>query len=266
MPDYDFHQLSPDDFERLTRDLLQAELGLRLESFKLGKDGGIDLRYANGPGNLIVQCKHYARTGLTGLLRDLRKEAPKVSRLRPSRYVVVTSVPLSPANKDTIREIFGPVVLGVSDIFGNDDLNNLLGRNPQIEQKHYKLWLASKAVFDRVLHNAQITRSAFLVRKVYQEIKKYVPSAAYPRALEMLQKDNVVIIAGPPGVGKTTLANMLLYEHVEKGFQAVVIQRDVEEGESLLSEGAKQIFYFDDFMGSALLDDKSAFRRDTTRL
>lgn len=48
MPEYDFHQLSPYDLEILARDLLQAHWGVRLESFKTGRDRGIDLRYAPG--------------------------------------------------------------------------------------------------------------------------------------------------------------------------------------------------------------------------
>jgi hypothetical protein len=39
---YDFRTLSPLDFEELVRDLLQAELGIMFESFKPGKDQGID--------------------------------------------------------------------------------------------------------------------------------------------------------------------------------------------------------------------------------
>jgi GTPase SAR1 family protein len=62
-----------------------------------------------------------------------------------------------------------------------------------------------------------------------------------------------MILAGPPGVGKTTLANMLLYTHLEKGYGATVIQRDVQEGQKLFQEGERQIFYFDDFMGSTFL-------------
>ncbi|WP_410506398.1 restriction endonuclease [Haloimpatiens sp. FM7315] len=35
-------------------------MGVTIESFKSGRDKGIDLRYANDPNNLfIVQCKHY---------------------------------------------------------------------------------------------------------------------------------------------------------------------------------------------------------------
>jgi hypothetical protein len=48
---YDFTTLSPDDFENLVADLLSREWGRRLESFKPGKDRGIDLR------NTRVLCK-----------------------------------------------------------------------------------------------------------------------------------------------------------------------------------------------------------------
>ena len=48
MADYHFHQLSPDDLEILPRGLLQAHWDVTIEIFKIGKDGGIDLRYAAG--------------------------------------------------------------------------------------------------------------------------------------------------------------------------------------------------------------------------
>jgi HJR/Mrr/RecB family endonuclease len=111
MADYDFHELSPMDFENLTRDLLQKEWGIRLETFKMGRDGGIDLRYATGSEKLVVQCKHYVRTGFSGLLRSVRSEAIKVQRLQPTRYVLVTSTPLSPDNKTEIVKAIGPQIL-----------------------------------------------------------------------------------------------------------------------------------------------------------
>lgn len=45
MPNYNFKTLSPIDFECLIRDLFQEELKIRLESFKIGRGNGIDLRY-----------------------------------------------------------------------------------------------------------------------------------------------------------------------------------------------------------------------------
>jgi len=255
MPQYDFQQLSPFDLEILVRDLLQAHWGVTIESFKTGKDGGVDLRYAVGNNKLIVQVKHYQKTGSAGLTRDLKKEVEKVRSINPSRYFVVTSVPLSKANKDTISGLFDPGVLQATDVIGQEDLNNLLGQHPEIERNHYKLWLASRAVLDSVLHNAEKTRSEFKVRQVYEEACRYVQSSAYPEAMKMLNDSRVVIVAGPPGVGKTTLANLLLYAHLERGYQAVLIQRDINEGLKLFQPGTPQVFYFDDFMGTTFLGD-----------
>lgn len=266
MPEYDFNQLSPHDLEALTRDLLQARWGVHLESFKMGRDGGIDLRYASGPAKIIVQVKHYLRTGFSGLLRDLEKEAVKVRQLAPSRYVLVTSVPLSPINKNAIMHIIGPDFLQLADIVGADDLNNLLDQHPNIEGRHYKLWLASRGVLDRVINNAVVTRSEFKAQQVYEQAKRYVVSDAYPKALKMLAEERVVIIAGAPGVGKTTLADLILYAHLEQGYQAVLIQRDVEEGEKVFQPGLRQIFYFDDFMGATFVGDRAVGSSSSDRV
>jgi hypothetical protein len=258
MPEYDFHQLSPLDLEVLARDLLQAEWKITFETFKTGKDGGIDLRHATAQGKIVVQCKHYVRTGVAGLMRDLKKEAVKVRGLLPTRYVLVTSIPLSPANTTEIINVIGADVLASGDVIGQEGLNNLLGKHPEIEGKHFKLWLASRAVLDRVLHNAAVTQSEFKVQQVYQDARRYVQSSAYHRALSMLGEDGVVILSGPPGVGKTTLANLLLYRHLEQGYRAALIQRDIKEGQTLFRPTDRQVFYFDDFLGVTFLRDRAA--------
>jgi hypothetical protein len=100
---YDFTTLSPDDFENLIADLLSAEWAARVESFKPGKDGGIDLRNTRvlaGQKRTIVQCKRYAPHKFVELCRSIKNERGKLDKIKPSRYVLATSVALSPANKD----------------------------------------------------------------------------------------------------------------------------------------------------------------------
>ena len=179
--------------------------------------------------------------------------------------MLVTSVGLTPLNKATIQALFGDV-LETSDILGPDDLNNLLGIYLKVEHQHYKLWLASRAVLDRVLHNASLTQSEFDVKRVHRDICRYVRSEAYPRALSMLDNDHVAIISGVPGVGKTSLAKLLLYAHLERGYESISILTDFQEGRKRYQPGEKQIFYFDDFIGTTFLGERaSAFTRNEDR-
>ena len=119
MADYDFRSLSSYDFALLARDLLQADLGVRLESFSAGPDSGIDFRSRRQTNNLIVQCKHYADSGFAALISVLRrKERQKIDALAPTRYILATSVSLTPNRKDELKEILGPHCLEPSDVNG----------------------------------------------------------------------------------------------------------------------------------------------------
>ena len=258
---YDFAQLSPLDFEELTRDLLQKDWNVRLESFKTGRDQGIDLRYAASENRqIIVQCKHYAGSTVAALLRTLREsELPKIKRLAPSRYVLVTSLPLSPANKKSITEAVSPFIQSPKDIISVNDLNNLIGMFPEVEQKHFKLWLSSTEVLNRVLHNAECVQTDFNVAKIRKNIPLYVQTPNYDRALRVLDEYGFVIISGVPGIGKTTLAEMLLFAHLERGFQPVVVKSDVREAKTLFSSEKRQVFYYDDFLGDTFLGSRSEF-------
>lgn len=255
---YDYKSLSPQDFEELTRDLLQEEWNVALEAFKTGRDSGIDLRYAPlDGGTTIIQCKHYASSSVSSLLSHLRSgELPKVQQLQPQRYVLVTSLPLSPAGKDKIVEACRPFILRPADVIGADDLDGLLSRHPAIERANFKLWLTSTAVLDRVLHNAEASQSEFEVERIRRKLPLFVQNNAFPRALQLLQEQRVVIVSGVPGIGKTTLAEMLLFAHLEEGYQPVVIQTDLIEGKRLFRPQTRQIFYYDDFLGQTFLGDQ----------
>jgi hypothetical protein len=257
MAAYDFTTLSPIDFEILVRDLLQREFGFTLESFKPGKDWGIDLRRFTAPGNtLIVQCKQYAASGLEALLRDLeRHEVPKVKKLKPKRYVLATSVPLSPSNKQTICDIFKPYCGSPGDVYGRDDLNNLLGQHGDIERQHLKLWITSTSVLESIIHSQLINTSREELGKIQRRSKVYVYNQSFAEALQILNNRNFCIIAGIPGIGKTTLAEMLVLYFLTEGFELIRITSNIREA-STVSGKKRRIFYYDDFLGQSSDADK----------
>ncbi|MBN1968955.1 MAG: restriction endonuclease [Candidatus Delongbacteria bacterium] len=258
MPNYNFTALSSYDFEVLVRDLLQKELGLTLESFTTGKDKGIDLRYCSvRSGTIIVQCKHYFTSGFKALHSHLKnEELKKVQKLNPKRYIVATSVGLTPGNKDQIKSLFASCHLSTSDIYGKDDLNNLLGKYPEVERRNFKLWLTSEPVLERILHNAIFTRTGIEAEHIKNKIKIYVQNESYFKAKKILDELHYCIISGIPGIGKTTLAEILLIDFLEHGFEIIHISSDIEEAYAAYDSNKKQIFYYDDFLGQTALEDK----------
>lgn len=255
MPNYDFLSLDDKEFEQLVLQLLSAQEGIVYERFKPGKDDGIDGRYFTSTEQTIVQCKHWARSGFGRLVRTLRNdELPKVQRLKPTRYVLVTSLPLSPANKAEIRTVFNPYIKSDADVIGRETLNDLLALHPAIERGTIKLWLHSATVLSQMASLALVGRSAFVLGEMRRKRARYVETASHSLGISRLTEHHVVLITGEPGVGKTTLAEQLCLDHVLNGFQLCAAAKDVDELEAAYQEDAKQVFYFDDFLGRTFLE------------
>ena len=256
MADYDFRSLSPHDFELLCRDLLQKPLGVRLESFTAGRDSGIDFRYRTKTDTLIVQVKHYADSGYDALVRVLKqKERSKLEALKPTRYILATSVGLTPQRKDELLALLSPSCVATSDILGKDDINNLLTQYEDIERQHFKLWLTSAGVLERVLHAGIFGDTEAHLDRIRLRLSRYVPNPSFERAQKLLAMTRFCIVAGIPGIGKTTLAEVLLADLVDRqGFTAFRVAHDLSELRPVKNQKSKQVFYFDDFLGKTSLE------------
>lgn len=258
MSDYDLLVLQPNEFENLTRDLLQKKEGVFIESFTIGRDGGVDLRFAlpKGKGKVIVQAKRYKN--YAKLKSVLSGEAKKVALLKPERYILSTSVGLTPANKTEIQQLFKPYIKATEDILGRDDLNNLLGQYPEVEKQYYKLWLASTTVLESILNKKIENWSALELEETRRDVSLYVMNDSFDRASKILRENRYVIISGIPGIGKTTLARMLMYNILSNGYEEFVKINSMDDAAQKLTPGKKQIFFYDDFLGSSYLDIKEA--------
>lgn len=256
MSDYDFKPLNDKEFEILCADLIGEVEGTRIERFKAGRDAGVDGRFFASEGKeVILQCKHWGNTPLRQLIRALEStEKPKLDKLKPHRYLLAVSNSLSRADKKTIHRALAPHITSESDIYGKEDLNDLLKDKTHIEQRHYKLWLHSSSVLGYIINSAIIGRSAFSLEEIIRSSSRYVVTGNHQAALNILARQGVVIITGEPGVGKTTLADHLCVHYVAQGFAYLKISDDIREAESVFDPDKKQIIYFDDFLGRNYLD------------
>jgi hypothetical protein len=258
---YDFMTLSPKDFEALTADLLSKSLGCRLETFKSGKDSGIDLRHAlslDGNGDVIIQCKRYATHKFNEALRSLKKERANLEVLQPSRYIISTTVALSPINKQLIAQALNPWVRSLEDIVGPDELNQLLRAHPEVVGAHFKLWISSTAVLERVLNARIFAQTEATLDATQRYASKLVVHAGLNKALDLLRERHHVMVVGNPGIGKTTLARMLMCHYMEDGFEPVWIVGNVEDAWSVIHSAVgserKFVVVYDDFLGRLQFD------------
>lgn len=254
MPSYDFLNLSPFDFELVTRDLLQEKLGKYIETFTTGPDGGIDLRCSRN-GNIVIQCKRYSK--YSNLKSKLKKELTQIKKLNPERYILSTSVGLTPMNKDEIIKLLSPYIKSTEDVIGKDDLNNLLGLYPSVEKNHFKLWLSSVNVLSTIINQDVNNQSYFALSDIKEKVKLYVQNKSFSEAFELLRNEHYVIISGIPGIGKTTLAEMLVLRILAKRdskFEFIFLGESIDQGYKLYNKEVNQIFFFDDFLGSNFLE------------
>jgi len=250
---YDFSTLNDKDLEELALDLLNAELNLGLQSFKVGKDGGIDLRYSTPENNneIVVQVKHYLKSGEARLIKEFKeKELPKVRHLKPTRYIIVTSIGLSNVQKDDLKKTFEPFIQSSNDVFAKDNLNALLRKHKDVEKKHFKLWFSSTEILSGIFNNGIEGRSKSYLKQIRIKVPLYVLTENFDAANKTLEKEKLLVITGMPGIGKTTLADILLLERARQNHKIYIIN-SIREAEDVISvnEDEKQVFYFDDFLG-----------------
>lgn len=258
MDSFDLRRLTDRDFEVVCRDLFQEILGLPLELFAPGRDQGIDLRHMAADGtSVVIQCKHWERSGRQTLLDRMRRdEFPKIKALHPTRYILATTVELTVGAKERLLKDLSPHVLTTGDLYGIEQIAEELRTRPALVRRHFRLWMSSTAVLQDLLHKQILIRSSDLLDELDECVRTFAPTPAFDRAQELLQNGAVCLIAGIPGIGKTTMAKLLARIWVGEGYQLVEVSHDVDELDKAWLDDVKQVFYYDDFLGQTALDHK----------
>ena len=192
----------------------------------------------------------------------MKRQRAAIGKLNPSRYVLATSRKLTPGNKKTLSEVIDIEVINEGDIFGPDDLNALLRKHPEVEKSHIGLWLSSAAVLERVVRSASHAYANITKTDIEKKVRVYAQNPSFADSTEKLEDHHVLIISGPPGVGKTTLAEMLSYAYIGDGWELVPI-RSLDDGLASISAVNKQLLLFDDFLGRVALDKQALAHKDS---
>lgn len=267
MDPVDLQKLSDFDFENLCKDLFTRLLGFNLEIFTPGPDDGVDLRHLGLGRKVIIQCKHWMRSGRAKFLRHmLDSELPKVRRLNPTRYIIATSVGITPQAKEKLYEEFQPYIRSMEDIYGVDEIASALGDHPDIIRKNIRLWLNDATILEAAITRNIAWRSLHLADGMKETLRTYVPSRNLRQAMHAIDKDHVCILAGPPGVGKSTLAQVICAHYASQSFELIEVSENIEDVYRVWDDNSRQIFIYDDFLGQSSLNEKLHKNEDSRLL
>jgi len=252
MKKYTFEELNDIEFEAFVNDLFSEEYSWKIERYKEGKDSGIDGKILLADGTIIIQTKHYRKSRFSKLLSILRnEELDKALKLNASRYILVTSLSLNHNEKQKIVAACEEINLREEDIYGNDDINSILLKHPNVLKNYYKLWAENSATLELFIHPEIQSKEIALSTRLNRINKVFVQTEDVNPALDSLNENHVVVLSGEPGVGKTTLAEYLCQIHMKNQYSVQVIEGDIESYPFNFSDKEKKvIYYFDDFLGS----------------
>ncbi|MED0659438.1 ATP-binding protein [Bacillus smithii] len=263
MPNYDFHALlEPLEFQALVCDIVELRENITLETYKEGRDLGIDGLYTDGKKKTIVQAKRYKPGSFNRLFRDLKNiELPKVRKLDPDRYILGISMDLSQDQHEKIRKLFKEYIHRSGDIITPKIMNSLLGtpKYKHIELNYPKLWFQSMNVFlntlHKTVHRGLYKESELEFKEAIKKMKSFVSTRVYRKALQKWEQNNVIILSGEPGVGKTTMAYVLALGYLQPdNFDGFVWANSIKDVHDMFEEDKKQVFILDDFWGSIFPD------------
>lgn len=252
MNNYDFSQLNDKEFESLCCDLMSAKTWKFIQRFKPGKDSWIDWKfYWDKEETIIIQAKHYIKSGISKLIQKLRdEEFDKAKKLSPKKYILMTSLPLSPKNKADIIDVMSWIIQRDKDILWQNEINALLSEYQTVEDKYYKLWIASSNILRRFINHGVFESSRAELQKIKKHAIIYHPTQSHQEAIEKIKENRVLIISWEPWIWKSTLAENLWLQYLKDNLDSefYMIDNDIAEAWNVYEKEKKQFFYYDDFL------------------
>jgi len=128
--------------------------------------------------------------------------------------------------------------------------------NIQIKKCSENISLAIDILKQNSKNYSFLVESEMMLKKIVEFDKIFVKHYNYYSILDHIQKKNACIISGIPGIGKTTTAGAICLSFILNNYEFYFVRDNIDEIYSVLKTEKKQIFFFDDFLGSVSLNRK----------
>lgn len=281
--------MTTSDFENFAIEIVKKKFENKsLHGFKEGRDAGIDGIDDIKSPTLILQVKRWQVTkNKTTAVKHLKEEIDKIALTKEKygwvtdfKYVIVTSMGLSPANLKEIRDYADEIIpnaIPTDDyIIYSSTLTTLS------QQKEYRDVFMDYGLLEKdisiILKSDRLKSVEAESQEYFSDFdsKYFVETSFLGEAYHILQREHIVLIQGPAGIGKTTTCSMLgnLFLNNDDNVFDVIVRRveDINEVLKLYhevyrgSEDRNLFVVFDDFLGRNKFDVEERILQDIRKL
>lgn len=281
--------MTTSDFENFAIEIVKKKFENKsLHGFKEGRDAGIDGIDDIKSPTLIIQAKRWQVTkNKTTAVKHLKEEIDKIVLTKEKygwvtdfKYVIVTSMGLSPANLKEIRDYADEIIpnaIPTDDyIIYSSTLTTLS------QQKEYRDVFMDYGLLEKdisiILKSDRLKSVEAESQEYFSDFdsKYFVETSFLGEAYHILQREHIVLIQGPAGIGKTTTCSMLgnLFLNNDDNVFDVIVRRVEEINEVLKlyhevyrgSEDRNLFVVFDDFLGRNKFDVEERILQDIRKL
>ena len=281
--------ITTSDFENFAIEIVKRKFkNSSLHGFKEGKDDGIDGIDDIKSPTLIIQAKRWQVTkDKTTAVKLLKKEIDKIALTKEKygwvtdfKYVIVTSMGLSPANLKEIRDYADKIIpnaIPADDYIIYSSTLTTLSQQEEYRDVFMNYGLLEKDI-SIILKRDRLKAVEAESHEYFSDFdsKYFVETHFLGEAYHILQKEHILLIQGPAGIGKTTTCSMLgnLFLNNEDNAFDIIVRR-VEEINEVLKlyhevyrecEDKNLFVVFDDFLGRNKFDVEERVLQDIRKL
>ncbi|HEL1608030.1 TPA: ATP-binding protein [Streptococcus suis] len=281
--------MTTSDFENFAIEIVKKKFkNNSLHGFKEGKDDGIDGIDDIASPSLVIQAKRWQVTkNHTTAVKLLKEEIDKIALTKEKygweadfNYVIVTSMGLSPAGLKEIRDYADKII---PNAIPNDDYIIFSSTLTTLsQQKAYRDIFMNYGLLEKditnVLRNARLKSIEAESRDYFSDFDAhyFVETRFLGEAYHILQREHILLIQGPAGIGKTTTCSMLgnLFLNNNENIFDIIVRKveDINEVLTLYNgnyrdnEDRNLFVIFDDFLGRNKFDVGERVLQDIRKL
>lgn len=214
--DFEIHRLGWFSFEELCRTICRDIFAQEVEAFSRGPDGGRDGAFTvtGESGNsepAVLQCKHFSKVNHSFTMSDFSEELSKVGHLvekgRCDHYFLFTNAKVSAKIVEDIGSVLKDRGVKNPKIFSYETICEILTERKHLRSKVPRLY--GLGDLTEILDERSYLQAQAVIAMMHEDLARLVPVEAHSKAYEALRDQRFVLLIGPPGSGKTSIAGSL---------------------------------------------------------